>query len=308
MTVQNDERHAVNACAIEVSPAEVDAGAEMVVRASIALVEPQDLRGLSVQIRNEDGELVGAVEITGFDGDTNTTDDLRIKAPARAGVYGWTAVAPTASGNNGADISAPFSFTVKAHATSVVVFDVPSTVVAGEPFRVRVGLKCSSGCQPADRPVKIADQEGVERGRCAVSGEPWPGTTSLHVAEVSMKAPDVEGQYRWVANALATEEGLAHAEGSASFGLKVVGQPDCVVTIEVKHGDTGQPIAGATISLPPYRAMTGEDGSAELMVRKGDYTLFVSAPKRGPFRLPISVAGDIRETVELGPNRPHGRE
>ena len=63
-----------------------------------------------------------------------------------------------------------------------------------------------------------------------MSEEPRPGTTALYYAEVDLRAPVNEGRYAWEAKALAHDSDIAHAESVAGFGVRVVPEPECVLT------------------------------------------------------------------------------
>src|SRR5262249_10433183 len=158
-----------------------------------------------------------------FDGETNETDEFVVKAPVTPGAYAWSAVC--------AETSTPVSFTVKPHTTSVVVWDIPSAIVGGERFRIKIGIKCSSGCRFASRSFAIYDHAGKEVSTATLSEDRWPGT-SLHSAEVELEAPVDEGLYTWIAKCPGSDAGLPHEEGSIDFGIRVVRNPEYVVTVE----------------------------------------------------------------------------
>ena len=44
---------------------------------------------------------------------------------------------------------------------NVVVWDAPSAVVAGERFRTKVGIKCSSNCHLTNKDFRIYDAKGL---------------------------------------------------------------------------------------------------------------------------------------------------
>src|SRR5262249_13836699 len=134
---------------VNVSPEVVDAGAEMTLHAELSLKPASDPRGQEVVIKDHGGADVGSMKFTHFDGETNETDEFVVKAPVTAGAYAWSAVC--------AETSTPVSFTVKPHTTSVVVWDIPSAIVGGERFRIKMGIKCSSGCRFASRSFAIYD-------------------------------------------------------------------------------------------------------------------------------------------------------
>src|SRR5262245_12559364 len=123
---------------VNVSPEIVDAGAEMTLHGTVSDTPARDLRGHKILIKDGAGVEVGSMELTHFDGEVNETDELVVKAPVKPGAYTWSAVHE--------ETSSPISFSVKSHTTNVVVWDIPSSVVVGEKFQIKVGIKCSSEC------------------------------------------------------------------------------------------------------------------------------------------------------------------
>lgn len=185
------------------------------------------------------------------------------------------------------------------HATSVVAWDIPSTVVAGERFRMRVGIKCSNECPLPDSGFGVYDHEGAQIATGALSGDRWPGTTGLHVAEVELEAPAAEGLYTWSVKGPRPDAGILHAEGSISFGVRVVSHPEFLVTVETVDQASQTPLRGARVVMHPYKAVTDERGVAEVRVAKGAYTLFVSQTRYRTFGLPIDVDADTTARAEL---------
>jgi hypothetical protein len=195
--------------------------------------------------------------------------------------------------------STPMSFTVKPHTTSVVVWDIPSAIVVGERFRMKVGIKCSSECELTNRDFAVFDHEGSQVARGTLRGDRWPGTTGLHVAEVELQAPAGEGLYTWSVKVPRSDVGIPHAEGSISFGVRVVGHPEYVVRVETVDKVSQTPVRGARVVMHPYRAVTDERGIAEVRVAKGAYKLFVSQTRYLTFGLPVEVGADMTARAEL---------
>jgi hypothetical protein len=193
------------------------------------------------------------------------------------------------------------------HATNVAVWDIPSAIAAGERFRMKVGAKCEQGCGLADGAFEIHDHEGALAATGTLPGVIWPGTTGLYVSEVELAAPATEGLYTWTVAVPSTalgaspvsEADIPHAAGSASFGIRVVAQPDYLVTIEAVDQADQAPLSGARIVMHPYRAVTDERGVARVRVAKGAYQLFVSQTRYVTFGLPIDVTADVTARAEL---------
>jgi hypothetical protein len=188
---------------------------------------------------------------------------------------------------------------VAPHTTDVVVWDIPSAVVAGERFRIKVGIKCSDECDLTKSDFEIHDHEGTRAATGTLTGELWPGTTGLYVAEVELEAPAAEGLYTWSVNMPGSDGEIPHAEGSTSFGVRVVSHPDYLVTVEAFDRESQQPLSAARVVMHPYKAVTDEHGRAEVRVAKGTYTLFVSQTRYLTFGLPIEVTADMTARAEL---------
>ena len=290
---------------VEVSPGEVDAGAEMTLKAKASCSPAADLSGQALQIMDQDGALVERAELTEFDGESNETSEFAVKAPVEPGAYTWLAVCPAlaTAGPSSEETSAPFSFTVKPHSTRVVVWDVPSTIESGETFSVKLGVNCSSECRPDGWTVEVRDQDGERRATVTYGGEPWPGTSALYYAEVELSAPDTDGLHTWEAKALADGLHLPHAEAVAPFGVRVVPAPECLLMVVAVDMESQTPVKGAKVVVHPYKTFTDERGVAEVRVPKGEYRLFVSGKKYFPFRSDGEIETDVTIKAELAVDR-----
>jgi hypothetical protein len=282
---------------IECSPGPVDAGGILTLAAAVTTMPPADLRDGALVLSDAAGATLCTAAFTAFDGLTSATGPFTVPAPMAPGRYAWVATAPL-DADGAAELEAAFEVEVRAHAMSLLVWDVPATVVAGERFRFKVGSKCSSGCALGGETVEIHDAEGATVATVALGEEPWP-KTALYAAEIEVEAPAEEGLFRWQAREAASDAVPAHAEGVAAFSVRVVPQPEFVVTVEAIDRQKRTPVRGAQVVMHPYRAVTDAQGLAEVRVPKGDYTMFVSGPRCFPYRVPITVEGDMRTTTEL---------
>jgi hypothetical protein len=288
-------------CLVDVASDVVDAGAEMTMQGTVSCAPACDLRGHTLLIKDHAGTDTGTVEITHFDGETNETDEFALKAPVTPGAYTWSAVCPAVvkKGVSYAEATTAISFTVKAHTTSVVVWDTPSAVVAGERFTTKIGIKCSGECDLKTRNFGIYDHKGAQVATATLSDDRWPGTTGLYFAEVELEAPAEEGLYTWSGKCAGSDEGIPHDEGFVDFGVRVVGRPECLVKVETVDKESRIPLSGALVVMHPYRAVTNERGIAEVWVVKGAYKLFVSQTSYITFGLPVEVTADMTARVEL---------
>lgn len=280
---------------------EVDAGADVTLVARVKCLPSRDLRGLALLIKDDDGSPLGAAEIIEFDGETNTAAELAVRAPLKPGEHSWLAVLPAhaAEGVDYDDVSAPFGMLVKPHATSIVVWDVPTAIVASETFRFKLGVKCSSECGPADWTFSVRDEHGQPVVEGVFGEAPWPGTAALYCAEVEARAPQAEGLHDWTVTAPGPGAAIPHDQQTARFGVRSVRQPECLVSVEAIDQATQAPIKGAKVVIHPYRAFTDEHGRAQLCVPKGTYTILISGPRHVPFRLDSDVTAETSIHAEL---------
>ncbi len=320
--------HGQRRCTVDVSPGEVDADAELTLTVWVACPFGDDLTGQSVSIRDEDDNEVATAELAEPEDDEEDEDrhdeadeaddddedaheeydyaaDIVVKAPGKPGEHTYRAVLPAVEKNGVSheETAAKFSFTVNAHAARLNVWGMASAIVAGERFKLKVGLKCSQGCKLAGKALTVVDHEGAEVATATLVDEPWPGTTALYYAEVEVEAPGAVGDYKWELKSGAWEaqsdSEFPHAAGAFPFGVKVVGAPDYEVTVEAFDAQKHTPIKGVHVLLHPYRALTDENGVAKVKVTKGTYKLHVSGFTYVAYQNTIDVAGDVTTRAEL---------
>ncbi len=287
--------HHKRTCAVEVSPSEVDAGTEVTIRTSVSCPHECDLTGQSVSIRNRHGTELASAKLTEFGGEAYLTSAFVLRAPVEVGEHICRAVlaAQERDGVVHEETSTDFSFATQAHAASVNVWGLPSAIAAGEPFRFKVGVKCSAGCTLAGRSLGIFDHEGAEVGAGRLLDEVWPGTGALYFAEIEAKAPPTTGDHEWQAKTPASDSEPPHAAGSFAFTVKVVSPPDYEVRVAAFDSAKQTPINGAHVLLHPYRTSTDETGIAKVKVTRGRYKLVVSGFNYIPYEGNIDVAGDV---------------
>jgi hypothetical protein len=283
---------------VEVSPSEVDAGADLNVK--LSCVPAGALRGRTLSIKDENGALVGGVDVTHAEAQPDDVLEVLVKAPIRPGPHTWLAThaASAQPGDSPEEIAAPFSFTVKPHATRIVVWDVPSAIESGQKVGIKVGVKCACECRPDDWAIEVRDHDKKTLATARLNVEPWPGTDALYVAELELTAPDAEGLYQWEARFPAT--GLStHGECTAGFGVRVVMPAECRLTVVAVDMESRAPVSGAKVVVHPYRTRTDEHGVAELKVPKGKFRLFVSGRNYLPFRSDGEATKEVTIRAEL---------
>ena len=303
--------HKTSTSMVKAALAELDAGSDIVLKVRLSCPSACDLRGKIVKIITQDAAVVKEIELVAFDETVNETDEFVVKAPLKPGAYTWTVVFPAQEkeGVLHEDSSAPFSFIVKPHATSMVVWDVPSPIAFGAEFKLKVGVACSAECKLTGKEIEIYDHEGAKVATETLGGVPWSGTSAVYWAEVELEAPAVEGYYTWTAKFPEPELELPHEEASHTFGFRTGKPPEHEVTVEVIDKDTKTPLKGARVSLHPYRGYTDDGGVAKVEVPKGNYEFYVSKNNYKIFQTTVKVASDIAVKVELLviPPDPDGR-
>lgn len=191
---------------------------------------------------------------------------------------------------------------METHATRVVVWDVPVAVEPGAAFHIKVGVKCAAECSSAGRVVEIRDAAGQALACASVGETPWPGTASLHYAELELRAPSVEGLHACEAHVAAGVEAAgvpAHEVASARFQIRTARAPECRLKVIAVDARSRVPVPGAKVVVHPYHALTNAEGVAELRVPKGAYRLFVSGRDRFPFRSDGEIDSDVTIQAEL---------
>jgi hypothetical protein len=115
-------------------------------------------------VRDEAGADAGVLELTETDEEEDAAGVLALKAPLKTGNYVWSALCPAVVKKDVSyeEASKAISFSVKPHTTRVLAWDIPPTVVAGDKFKIKIGIKCSSECVFADKAFAIYDHEGAE--------------------------------------------------------------------------------------------------------------------------------------------------
>ena len=301
MAAKEDRSHGEPRCSVEVSPSEVDAGAELTMTVRASCPHGCDLRGQGVSIRGQDDTELASTKLAELDGETYVASALALRAPLQVGPHRYRAVlaAHEKGGILHEETSTELSFVSLAHAASVNVWDLPSAIAAGERFKLSVGIKCSSGCKLAGRPLRVFEDEGAQVAAGSLAEDVWPGTAALYFAEVDAQAPPTIGDHQWKVEIPASDSGVPHAAGSCTFLVKVVSPPDHEVTVEAFDSETQAPIEGLHILLHPYRAVTDQKGMAKAKVAKGQYTLVVSGFRYVAHEAILDVTADVATRVVL---------
>ncbi len=300
--------HATSVAVVKTPPAEVDASSDMALKIKVSCQSQCDLRGDQVRVINESGMTLKEIELLPSDGTANATNEFILQAPVRPGEYAWTAtyVAQQKGGLLHTAGEAPFAFLVRPHGTSVQIWDVPSTVVLGSTFKIKVGAQCSAGCNLAGQKIAVYEYEGVQVATATLGEVPWATSSAQSCAEVELKAPGIESRFMWEVKFVQPDLELAHMESVSTFALAVAPPPEHKVTVQVFDQQTQSPIQNASVILRPsiyrgseYLNYTDDAGTATVSVPKGEY--HITATKNGyKSNIQIAeVAGDLAVTAEL---------
>lgn len=304
----------ISSCQILVSPGDVDAGAEMTLTGKVVCSPVHDLSGQSLRITDHTGALVATTPFTEFDDEVNTTSGITVKAPDAPGTYTWFAVPlEEQDGTESCDAgqtreSVPFSFTVTAHATRLVAWDVPSAIEAGQTFAMKIGVKCSSNCDMAGRSFEVLDHTGERVAAGELTGELWPGSDGLYFAELQLTAPRTEDLYEWQVQLPQQEAAYPHQAASNAFRVRAVAPADFTVRIEAIDSKKEEPLSNVSVVMHPYRAMTDDKGMAEVRVARGAYTVFVSRRGYYPLQRDMEVTENVTTRAPLTAEPPPSKD
>lgn len=289
------------ALTIEVTPTRVDAGAEFGLSARAICTPPCDITGLFATIRDADGKDLGQIEFTSFDGNANSSQDLKLTAPTAVGTHDWTAVLPTFDARDATypEVTTPIALEVRAHPITVTSWGLASALTDGSTAKMHVGVRCSCGCSMAGRQVTIHDHTGAQIGAATLGDGLWPKTEALYFAEVEFPAAGEVGLHDWQIRFAGAGLEPAHGDGTANFGVRIVPPAEHVVKVEALDRDKQTPLAGALVTMHPFRGTTNEHGIAELRVPKGSYRLFVSARRYVSNHTQLEVNGDVATQAQL---------
>ena len=164
-------------CTVEISPDEIDAGADITLKVQATCPGKDRLRGARVSIRDHEGAELAQAELAKIDDDeddddTYVSDDIVLVAPRTAGehVYRAVVVTPGKEGTPGKEsawheqASTEVRLAVQPHTPHLNVWDLPSAIVAGGRFKFMVGVKCSAACCLTGHGLSVLDQGGAQVG------------------------------------------------------------------------------------------------------------------------------------------------
>jgi len=300
--------HAAALEACDPVPPEAAAGTDIVVKIRLACPAGCDLSGVPVIATAPDGTAVSIAHQGRDEGGDERRDDGRdggdirsiaLTAPRQVGEHVWhlAVAAHEVAGVRHAAGALDLTVTTRPHETSLAVWAIPSPVVTGRRFALKVGAKSSAGCELHGQAIEIRDERGVAMASGSLGATPWPGTSALYWTELELPAPAEPGMFSWSVKFDPAELALPHEAASSRFCIAIVRPPEHRLTVKVVEQATAAPIQDALVRLGAYRAATGQSGLAEIMMPKGTFDLNVWKPG---YAAPVrSVAIDADVTVEI---------
>ena len=280
-------------------PREVAVGTEIAVKVKVWCPSGCDLRGTSVTVKAAE-KTVATAKLTECHDGRSETSALTIKAPEQLGEYAWSILVPRRKirGVVHKPGALPMSFRTMPHATSLAVWANPSPVVMGEPFKIRVGAKCSDACGLQGAQVEIHDETGARVGVGTLGETPWVDTGALYWTEVDLAAPMEEGVVSWSVRFAPKALKIPHDGSAAEFSFATVRPPEHSVTVKVVEKDTGVPIVNAQVRVGAHRGSTDDSGLATLRTSSGTYDVIAwKAGYQSP-SMTVAVTEDVGVQIE----------
>lgn len=296
------QKHSTNVDLSEPVPPELAVGSDLVLRVKVSCPAGCDLSAMPVTVTGPDGQVVTLEPGAGRElAPEEVTRDITLKAPRQVGDHVYCVRFPAHEGEAvlHEECTLPVCVRTKPHGTSLAAWAVPSPVVMGERFSIKVGAKSSAGYQLSGEKILISDQSGAVIAQGSLREAPWPGTSALYWTEVEVPAPAQEGMFWCSVDFAAAELETPHEGSSSKFSVAIVRPPEHRLTVEVLEEDTKAPIEDAQVRLGAYRAATDPFGRAEVAMPKGIYELTVwKVGYEAPGRT-VDIRADVSVQVEV---------
>jgi len=296
------EKSPTHSTAIELTepaPAEVAAGADLALKVRLTCAAGCDLRGLPVTITAPDRSVTAGSLATCENG-VNESGEIALKVPPQLGPQTWTIGFGPHDAEGVHHDACTLALTVNSipHGTSLAVWDIPSPVVMGQRFAVKVGAKSAANAALKGLDIAVYDSTDMVVARGRLRDAPWPGTTALYWDEVELTAPAEQGLSKWSVRFAAEGLALPHEGTVAEFSAAVVRPPEHRLTVKVVEQASKAPIEDVQVRLGAFRATTDPTGIAQVMMPKGHYDLHIwKAGYEAPAR-PVEITADLALEIE----------
>jgi len=278
-------------------PTEVTVGADFVLTVLLSCPAGCDLSGSPVEATAPDGVTTTVLPATG-DADV-AARRVALKAPLEVGEHVWR-LCCTAHESDGWHHDASLvevPVRTRPHETSLAVWAIPSPVMVGQPFAIKVGAKSAAGCNLTGMRIAVCDEAGAVLASDVLGDTPWPGTNALYWRELTLVAPAEAGMFSWSVKFAAAELALPHRGAVSYFSIVIARPPEHRLIVKVIEQKTEAPVENAQVRLGAYRAATGAAGFAEFMLPEDSYDLDVWKSGYEAPSTPIVIDADL--TVEI---------
>jgi hypothetical protein len=280
-------------------PLEAPAGSSVAVTVMASCPDRHDRTGMTITVTAPDGQTaMHALEI--FTDGVSEVHAIELQAPPRVGEHVFRLTLPPhdIAGVRYSEAVLDLPMRVVPQLTSLAVWDVPLSTVAGIVFSVKAGAKSAVDETLAGRAIEVCDCTGAVVGRGILSDAPLVGTGALYWTAVQLPAPRTEGPAEWSVRFAASDLDLPHHSAQTSFRVAVVRPPEHVLSVKVVEQTTAAPIPEVELRIGAYRGITGSSGLAEIALPKGQYELHVwkvgfEAPPR-----PVEIDADTFVEIE----------
>jgi len=281
-------------------PAEVAVGSDLLLTVLVSCPAGCDLSGVAVEVTAPNGATT-TIEPAAGDADIAVVRHFALTAPLQVGEHMWrlSCAAHESSGSHHDASLVRVPIRTRPHETSLAVWAIPSPVVTGQPFAIKVGAKSAAGCKLTGMPIAVCDEVGAVLASDLLGEKPWPGTGALYWTELELVAPAEAGMFSWSVKFGAADLAVPHRDASSRFSIAIVQPPEHRLTVKVIEQKTATPIENAQVRLGAYRAVTGASGLAELMLPKGSYDLDVWKSGYEAPTTPVMVDADLAVEIAI---------
>ncbi len=296
------ESHQIRIELREDVPEEIEVDTHLAITVRVSCSSGCDLRPGRVSLMTADHTLATA-ELISFEAGTCEADELVFRTPNRLGEHDLSILYTDQSSRRALHEERPLPIVLRtrAHGTSLATWGIPQRVTIGERFRVKVGAKCSVGCEIHGSEVAIHDETGERIASARLGETPWPGTSALYWVELELAVPEREGISSWSARFAPTELEVPHDDASANLSVVATRPPEHQLTIRVADRSTGESLEDARVLAVPYRGVTDANGQARLGLPAGTFQLVVRKVGYIEQTCSVDVAGNMTVDIEIEP-------
>ena len=188
---------------------------------------------------------------------------------------------------------------VTPHEISLAVWDLASPLVVNRSSKMKVGARCSGGCQLTDQKIEIRDVMEVTVGSGKLGLTPWPETAALYWTELDLAVPAKEGMNSWSVTLTPSNLELPHERASSHFSFITVPPSEHTVTVKVIEKSTEAPVDDVEVRFGVYRASTDKFGLAKVGLPKGAFELAAWKLGYDAVTKNVKVTADVTIQVEI---------